>query len=70
MLESVTVIAGLNNVAMMGQSIQQGRCQLGITKDFGPFGEPQISGYDGTVNLTPNHTNKTSFLLQAATLAQ
>ena len=45
-LETVGLIARLHNVAMVGQSVQQGSRHLGIHKHTGPFREAQVGGDD------------------------
>ena len=40
--EAVTVVAGFDDVATMGESVEQGCGHLGIAKHTGPFGEAQI----------------------------
>ena len=44
MLEAVAVVACFQNMAVMGQAVQQGRGHLGITKHAGPFAEAQVGG--------------------------
>ena len=44
--EAEAVIACFEDVAMMGQSVQQGCGHLGITEDAGPFTEAQVGGDD------------------------
>ena len=48
MFESITVIAGLDDVAVMRPSIQQSGGHLGVTKNRWPFGKAQIGGNDLT----------------------
>lgn len=43
-LEAPGVVAGLHDVAMMGQSIEQGGSHLGVAEDIGPFCEAQVGG--------------------------
>src|SRR5215510_5130586 len=45
-LEAPTVVAGLDDVAVMGQAVQQSSGHLGVTKDAGPFTESEIGGDD------------------------
>jgi hypothetical protein len=42
MLEPPTLIAGLHDVAVMRQPVQQGRGHLGIPKHIAPFREVQV----------------------------
>ena len=44
--KAVTLVAGLYNVAMMGQAIQQGGGHLGIAKHLRPLAKAQIRGHD------------------------
>ena len=44
--KAVTLVAGFNNIAMMGQAIQQGGGHLGIAKYLCPLAKAQISGHD------------------------
>ena len=44
--KTVTLVAGLNYVAMVGQSIQQCRGHLGIAKHLRPLAKAQIRGHD------------------------
>ncbi|MPM19646.1 hypothetical protein SDC9_66072 [bioreactor metagenome] len=43
-LETIAVIAGSKNMAVVGQTVQQGRGHLGITKHVCPFAKAQIRG--------------------------
>ena len=45
-LEAPTVIAGLNDVTVMGQSIEQRGRHLGIAEHIRPFTEGEIGGDD------------------------
>ena len=45
-LEAPTVIAGLDDVAVVGQAIEQRSRHLGITKDARPFTEGEVCGDD------------------------
>ena len=45
-LEAPAIVAGLNDIAMVGQAIQQSGGHLGITKDCRPFAEGKIGGDD------------------------
>ena len=47
-LEAVGFIAGLNDVAMMRESVQQRRGELGITEHAAPFREGQVRRNDHT----------------------
>ena len=44
--KAVTLVAGLDNIAMMGQTIQQGGGHLGIAKHLRPLAKAQIRGHD------------------------
>jgi hypothetical protein len=44
--EAEAVVAGLQDVAMMGQPIEQRGCHLGVAKDGGPFTEAEVGGDD------------------------
>ena len=46
MLETVGIVTGFEDVAVMGETIQEGGGHLGITKDLNPFAEGQIGGDD------------------------
>ena len=46
--EAPGLIAGLDDMAMMGQAIEQGVGHFGIAKDTAPLGEGQI-GRDDTL---------------------
>ena len=41
-LEAEAVISGFENVAMMGEPIEQRRGHLGIAEDAGPFAEAEV----------------------------
>jgi hypothetical protein len=45
-LEAVAVVAGFQNVAAMGETIEQCCGHFGIAKDAGPFTEAQVGGDD------------------------
>lgn len=45
-LEPPAFIAGFDDVAVMGQAIQQRRGHLGVPEDGRPFGEGQVGGDD------------------------
>ena len=45
-LEAVAVISSFEDVAAMGEAIEQRRCHLGVTEDSGPFAEAQVGGND------------------------
>ena len=47
-LEAEAVVAGLDDVAMMGQAVEQGRGHLGVTEHAGPFAEAEVGGDDDT----------------------
>jgi len=42
--EAEAVVAGFQDVAVVGEAIQQGGRHLGITEDTGPLAEVQIGG--------------------------
>ena len=50
-LEAEAVVSGLQDVAMMGKAVEQGRGHLGIPGDAGPFAEAGIGGADDGVLL-------------------
>jgi len=43
-LESIAVVAGFQNMAVMREPVQQRRGHLGIPEHTGPFAETQIGG--------------------------
>jgi len=45
-LEPVALVAGLDDVAVMGEPIEQGRGHLGVAEDVGPFAEREVGGDD------------------------
>ena len=44
--KAVTLVTGLDNVAMMGQTIQQSSSHLGIAKHLRPLAKTQVGGHD------------------------
>ena len=44
MLEAVRIVAGFDDVAVMGQTVEQRRRHLGVAEDVAPFREAQIGG--------------------------
>ena len=44
--EAIELVAGLHDVAVMGQSIQQHGGELGVDEDMGSFGEGEVGGDD------------------------
>ena len=44
--EAPAFVSGLDDVAMVGQTIQQRRSHLGVTEDGWPFAEVEIGGDD------------------------
>jgi hypothetical protein len=44
--EAEAVVAGFNDVAVMGETIEHGGCHLGVAEDASPFAEAQIGGDD------------------------
>lgn len=45
-LEAEAVISGLEDMAVIGEPVEQGRGHLGVAEDGGPFGEAEIGGDD------------------------
>lgn len=45
-LEAIAVIAGLQNVAAMGEAIEQDRSHFGVTEHACPFAEAEVGGGD------------------------
>ena len=45
-LEPPALVAGLDDVAMVGQAVEQRRCHFGVAKYAGPFAEGEIGRYD------------------------
>ena len=41
-LETEAVVSSFKDVAAVGETIEQGRCHLGITEDRGPFAEAEV----------------------------
>ena len=50
-LEAPGFIAGLDDVAVMGEPVQQRGGHLGVAEDARPFGEAQVSGDDDAAAL-------------------
>ena len=46
MLEAPAFVAGLDDLAVMGQPVEQRRGHLGIAEHAGPFAEGEIGGDD------------------------
>ena len=46
MLETVGIVAGFEDVAVMGETVQESGGHLGIAKDLDPLAEGQVSGDD------------------------
>ena len=44
MLEAPAVVAALDDVALLGQAVEQRRRHLGVAEDQGPFGEVEVGG--------------------------
>ena len=42
MLEAVAVVTGLDDMAVMGEPVEQRGSHLGVAKDGGPFREAQV----------------------------
>ena len=52
--EAPTVVAGLNDIALVGQAVEQRGGHLGIAEHAGPFTEREIGGdYDGGALVKP-----------------
>jgi len=47
-LQAVRFIPRLDDVAVVGQSVEQGRGHLGVAKYARPFGEAEVGGDDHT----------------------
>ena len=45
-LQPPAVVAGLEDVAVVGEPVEQGRGHLGVAEDGGPFAEGQVGGDD------------------------
>ena len=45
-LEPPALVAGLDDIAVMGQAVEQGRCHLGVAEYTGPFAKGQVRGHD------------------------
>ena len=43
-LEAPTVVAGLDDVAVVSEAIEHGGCHLGVAEHLRPIGESQIGG--------------------------
>ena len=46
--EAEAVVSGFENVAVMGEPIEQRGCHFGVAKHAGPFGKAEIGGDDDT----------------------
>ena len=44
--EAIGVVAGFDDVAVMGEPVEQRGGELGVDEDVGPFGEHQVGGDD------------------------
>ena len=56
MFEPPAFVAGLHNLAVMGEAIEERRGHLGVAEDAGPFGEGEIGGDDdGGALVKPAH---------------
>ncbi len=42
-LEAPAFVAGFDDIAVMGQTIEHGRRHLGVAEDLGPIGEGEIA---------------------------
>ena len=49
--EPEAVIACFQDVAVMGETVEQSCRHLGVAEDSGPFAEAEIGGYDDTGSL-------------------
>jgi hypothetical protein len=47
-LEAEAVVAGFQDVAVVGEPIQQGGGHLGVAEHVGPFAEAEVCGDDNT----------------------
>ena len=45
-LEAPTVVAGFDDIAVVGQSIEQRSCHLGVAEYARPFAECEVGGDD------------------------
>lgn len=43
--QAPALVAGFDDVAMMGQPIQERRCHLGVTEDLSPLPKIEIGGH-------------------------
>ena len=46
MFEAPTFVAGLDDLAVMGQPVEQRSRHFGVAEDAGPFAEGEIGGDD------------------------
>ena len=46
MFEAPAVVAGFDDVAVMGETVEEGSRHLGVAEDAGPFAESEIGGDD------------------------
>ncbi len=46
LFEAERTVSGFQDIAVVGDAIQQGRGHLGIAKNRHPFGKGQIRGHD------------------------
>ena len=44
--EAPALVAGLDDLAMMGEPVEECRGHLGVAEDGGPFAEGQVGGDD------------------------
>ena len=49
--EAPAFVSGLDDVAVMREAIEQGRCHFGIAEDARPFSEGEIGGDDNRGSL-------------------
>ena len=55
-LEAPTLVAGLDDLAMMGETVEQRGGHLGVAEDGGPFAEGEVGGDDDRGSLVePAH---------------
>jgi hypothetical protein len=45
-LEAPTVVAGFDDIAVVGETIEQSGCHFGITEDARPLPEGEVRGDD------------------------
>ena len=45
MLEAPALVAGLEDIAVVGESVREGGGHHGVAGDLGPFGEVEVGGH-------------------------